>query len=230
MSNSQVKKIVIVGGGSAGWLTAAYALYNLPNTQITLIESPNIPIVGVGEATILGFDHYLDDCGISKELWTKECDATVKLGTYFPNWRGDGKNIWQPFYFPIERASSGNWLDVIDLCRDAKVPIGDYEKWIAWYDISVKDQKIAGNTTACGKDAHVGYHLDAVKLANFLSKYLNNKYPRLNHIKAHIDSPAIIDGKIAHLHLDNGDMITGDFFIDCTGFKRLLSNAMGDSK
>ena len=78
-----VKKIVIAGGGSAGWLTAAYALYNLPNTQITLIESPNVPIVGVGEATILGFDHYLDDCGISKELWTKECDATIKLGTYF---------------------------------------------------------------------------------------------------------------------------------------------------
>ena len=58
MSKS-VKKIVIVGGGSAGWLTAAYALHNLPNTQISLIESPNVPIVGVGEATILGFDHYL---------------------------------------------------------------------------------------------------------------------------------------------------------------------------
>ena len=56
MSKS-VKKIVIVGGGSAGWLTAAYALHNLPNTQISLIESPNVPIVGVGEATILGFDH-----------------------------------------------------------------------------------------------------------------------------------------------------------------------------
>ena len=107
MSKS-VKKIVIVGGGSAGWLTAAYALHNLPNTQISLIESPNVPIVGVGEATILGFDHYLTECGIPTELWTKECDATIKLGTYFPNWRGDGKNIWQPFYFPIEKAETGN--------------------------------------------------------------------------------------------------------------------------
>ena len=96
-----VNKIVIVGGGSAGWLTAAYALYNLPNAQITLIESPNVPTVGVGEATILGFDHFLTKCGIPTELWTKECDATIKLGTYFPNWRGDDKNVWQPFYFPI---------------------------------------------------------------------------------------------------------------------------------
>lgn len=230
MSNSQVKKIVIVGGGSAGWLTAAYALYNLPNTQITLIESPNIPIVGVGEATILGFDHYLTDCGIPTELWTKECDATIKLGTYFPNWRDDGKNIWQPFYFPIEKAQTGNWHDVIDLCRDANVPFEDYEKWTAWYDISVKDKKIAGNTTACGSEAHVGYHLDAVKLANFLSEYLNKKYPRLKHIKAHIDKPVIKDGNIEHVVLENDEIVTGDFFVDCTGFKRLLSNALGNSK
>ena len=229
MSKS-VKKIVIVGGGSAGWLTAAYALHNLPNTQISLIESPNVPIVGVGEATILGFDHYLTECGIPTELWTKECDATIKLGTYFPNWRGDGKNIWQPFYFPIEKAETGNWHDFVDLCRDANIPFEDYEKWAAWYDVSVKDKKIAGNTTACGKDAQVGYHLDAVKLANFLSGYCNKKYPRLKHIKAHIDKPIVKDGNIEQVILENGDIVTGDFFVDCTGFKRLLSNALGNSR
>ena len=227
---TSVNKIVIVGGGSAGWLTAAYALYNLPNAQITLIESPNVPTVGVGEATILGFDHFLTDCGIPTELWSKSCDATIKLGTYFPNWRGDDKNIWQPFYFPIQKTSQGNFADVIDLCVDGKVPFESYEEFTAWYDISVKDNKIAGNTSANGGQAHVGYHLDAIKLAKFLSEYCNKKYPRLKHIKAHIDAPVIIDGKIAHVHLDNGDMVTGDFFVDCTGFKRLLSNAMGNSE
>ena len=227
---SKVNKIVIVGGGSAGWLTCAYALNNLPNTQITLIESPNIPTVGVGEATILGFDHFLDECGIPKELWTKACDATIKLGTYFPNWRDDGVNIWQPFYFPIEKSSKDNFVDFVDLCRDGNVKMKDFEQWTAWYDVSVVDKKVAGNTTALGGDAHVGYHLDAIKLANFLSEYCNKKYPRLRHIKANIDTPTIIDGKVAHLTLDNGDMITGDFFVDCTGFKRLLSNALGDSK
>mgnify|MGYP001347980254 FL=1 len=227
---STVNKIVIVGGGSAGWLTAAYALYNLPNTQITLIESPNVPTVGVGEATILGFDHFLDECGISKELWTKSCDATIKLGTYFPNWRDDGVNIWQPFYFPIEKTSKDNFADFVDLCRDGNIDNKDFEQWTAWYDVSVVDKKVAANTTALGGDAHVGYHLDAIKLANFLSEYCNKKYPRLRHIKAHIDTPVVVDGKIDHVQLENGDMVTGDFFVDCTGFKRLLSNALGNSE
>jgi tryptophan halogenase len=225
-----VNKIVIVGGGSAGWLTAAYALYNLPNAQITLIESPNVPTVGVGEATILGFDHFLTKCGIPTELWTKECDATIKLGTYFPNWRGDDKNVWQPFYFPIEKAKSGNWHDYVDLCRDAEVPFEDYEKWTAWYDVSVKDHKVASNTSITGGPAAVGYHLDAIKLANFLSSYCNKKYPRLRHIQQHISMPAVKDGLIDHLVLEDGQMITGDFFVDCTGFKRLLSNALADGE
>ena len=83
---SNVDSICIVGGGTAGWMTAAYALHNLPNISITLVESPNIPTVGVGEATILGFDHFLKDCGIPVALWSKACDATIKCGTYFPDW------------------------------------------------------------------------------------------------------------------------------------------------
>ena len=92
MSNHQVKSICIAGGGSAGWLTAAYALRILPSDiKIILVESPNIPIIGVGEATLLGFDRFLTrDCNIPFELWTKECDATIKLGTLFSNWYGDG--------------------------------------------------------------------------------------------------------------------------------------------
>ena len=162
VGRSRARSICIVGGGSAGWLTAAYALSNLPETQITLIESPNVPIVGVGEATILGFDHFLDDCNIPRELWTKSCDATIKTGTYFPNWKGDGTNIWQPFFFPVTHTEHGT-LDSIDLARDGGIDEVDLEKYIAWHKVSVVDKKIPNNTTPCGGTAHVGYHLDAVK-------------------------------------------------------------------
>ena len=81
IGRSGVRSICIVGGGSAGWMTAAYALANLPNTKIYLIESPNVPIVGVGEATILGFDTFMEDCDIPFELWTKSCGSTIKCGT-----------------------------------------------------------------------------------------------------------------------------------------------------
>jgi len=229
VGRSRARSICIVGGGSAGWLTAAYALSNLPETQITLIESPNVPIVGVGEATILGFDHFLDDCNIPRELWTKACDATIKTGTYFPNWKGDGINIWQPFFFPVTHTEHGT-LDSIDLARDGGINEVELEKYIAWHKVSVVDKKIPNNTTPCGGTAHVGYHLDAVKLANFLSDYLNKKYPRLTHIQKHIDAPKVTDGVIEYVTLDDGTKVTADFFVDCTGFKRLLSNALPDSK
>ena len=82
MSEQKVKSICIAGGGSAGWLTAARTLFECPDFDITLVESPTVPIIGVGEATLLGFDHFLtNSCNIPLDVWSKECDATVKLGT-----------------------------------------------------------------------------------------------------------------------------------------------------
>jgi hypothetical protein len=70
------------------------------STSVIFISggSPNIPIIGVGEATLLGFDRFLSkECNIPFDLWSKECDATIKLGTVFTDWFGDGLNIWNLF-------------------------------------------------------------------------------------------------------------------------------------
>ena len=79
----KLEKIVILGGGTAGWMTAAYALYNLPNVSVTLVESPNIPTVGVGEATILGFDHYLKD--EAKPSWMHRGVPAIEKGIKLRN-------------------------------------------------------------------------------------------------------------------------------------------------
>ena len=226
---SNVDSICIVGGGTAGWMTAAYALHNLPNISITLVESPNIPTVGVGEATILGFDHFLKDCGIPVALWSKACDATIKCGTYFPDWKGDGSNIWQPFYFPVGTSDDGAMGDIVNLALEAGATNENLETYVSWYNSCIKQNLIPSNTSADGGDAHVGYHLDAIKLANFLSTYLNKKHPKLTHIKQHINNPVIDNGNVKKVVLDTGEEITADFFVDCTGFKKLLSNEIPGS-
>ena len=226
---SNVDSICIVGGGTAGWMTAAYALHNLPNISITLVESPNIPTVGVGEATILGFDHFLKDCGIPVALWSKACDATIKCGTYFPDWKGDGSNIWQPFYFPVGTTDDGAMGDIVNLALEAGATNENLETYVSWYNSCIKQNLIPSNTSADGGDVHVGYHLDAIKLANFLSTYLNKKHPKLTHIKQHINNPVIDNGNVKKVVLDTGEEITADFFVDCTGFKKLLSNEIPGS-
>ena len=235
MSNHQVKSICIAGGGSAGWLTAAYALRILPSDiKIILVESPNIPIIGVGEATLLGFDRFLTrDCNIPFELWTKECDATIKLGTLFSNWYGDGLDIWEPFLVPRILENNKNF-DIFDLSVKAEISKPDfYSTCSSWYEISVEDQKIPSTATIEGPDGPgqhgVAYNLDAIKLANFLSKWCNDKYPHLTHIKQNITNVVTNDGNINHLVTEDGGLIKADVYMDCTGFKKLLSNAIEGS-
>jgi tryptophan halogenase len=235
MSSHQVKSICIAGGGSSGWLTAAHALHLFPSDiKVTLVESPNIPIIGVGEATLLGFDKFLtNECNIPFELWTKECDATIKLGTKFTNWFADGLDIWAPFLVPVILGEDEHHYDLLDLALKANITKPDfYSTCAAWWEISVEDKKIPSTATLGGPDsgAHgVAYNLDAIKLANFLSKWCNKKYPYLTHIKKHIDKPVIKNGNVDHLILEDGSTIHADVFIDCTGFKKLLSNAIEGS-
>jgi len=94
----KIKNLVIVGGGSSGWLTAAYLSNNFPNLNITIIDKEiGIP-VGVGEATLLNFSRFLQACGFNLDEWYNELDATEKLGILFPNWIDDNKDISHPFF------------------------------------------------------------------------------------------------------------------------------------
>ena len=92
-----LKNIVVVGGGSSGWLTAAYLSHNFPNLNITIIDKEVGTPVGVGEATILTFKVFLANCGFQLTDWKDEIDATEKLGIFFPNWIDKDKHIYHPF-------------------------------------------------------------------------------------------------------------------------------------
>src|SRR5436190_6899978 len=96
----RITSVVIVGGGSSGWMTAAYLSKFLFDVSCTLIESKSTPTIGVGEATVPFLGSFLNRIGFSdSRLWMPECDATFKCGIRFENWLKRGDWYWHPFEY-----------------------------------------------------------------------------------------------------------------------------------
>ena len=183
----KIKNLVIVGGGSSGWLTAAYFSNNFPNLNITIIDKEIGTPVGVGEATLLNFPKFLNACGFNVNEWYDELEATDKLGILFPNWIDDNKDISHPFF--VSKTSSD-----------------EYKK-----RLKIKLENLA----------NVAYHINCGKLTTFLQRKLNNKII----FKKNDVQKVIFDGnEIKKLILKDDEEITGDLYIDCTGFKSILKN------
>jgi tryptophan halogenase len=220
MTVNKVKKICIVGGGSAGWLTAAYALRNLPWVDVTVVESANVPTVGVGEATIINFGSFMHECDIAPFVWQPACDAVFKAGILFPNWKDGDKTVWHPFFFEMIPQADGKKLSRSVIGSQANLGYEDWMKYAtSWYNIAVVNNEIPNL-----KDHRLGFHLDAIKLAKFLSEYLKKRYPNtLRHVVADV-TDVNVDGEDIKSIKANGQNISADVFIDCTGFKRLLTS------
>jgi len=94
---SPIKHIAIVGGGSSGWMTAAMLSKRFPNLKITLIESPDVPIIGVGESTLGSINLFLYLLGLKDEDWMEYCNATHKLAIKFRDFYKKGETFYYPF-------------------------------------------------------------------------------------------------------------------------------------
>ena len=96
-----VRDVVVLGGGTAGWLSAARMITEFRDSasplRVTLIESSDIPTVGVGEATLLSFPRTLKRLGIDEADWIPRCNATLKAGIRFVGWNGGDDSFWFPF-------------------------------------------------------------------------------------------------------------------------------------
>ncbi len=217
---------MIVGGGAAGWMTAA-ALSKLlrPNdVSLTLVESDEIGIIGVGEATIpdmLQFNLFL---GIAEADLMRATQATFKLGIEFVDWSRKGARYFHPFGF------HGVDIDGVDFhqywlrCRANGHPhaIGDYclteivarKKKFAFPDLSV-----AG---APASYLRYAYHFDAALYARFLRQYAGKRGVQRVEGKVSEVLREPESGNLTGVRLTSGQTIPGDFFFDCTGFRSLL--------
>lgn len=220
-----VKKIVVLGGGSAGWLAAGviaaeHQVNNEMGIQVILIESPDVPIIGVGEGTWPSMRTTLKKIGVSETDFIRECDASFKQGSKFTDWvyPGDG-SYYHPFTLPDsynEINLAAHWLPHRD-----KVKFAD----AVGAQSHISDRFLAPKqitTPEFAGIANYGYHLDAGKFSQFLKRHCVEKLG-VTHIVDHVTSiNSAPNGDIASLATQSSGDITGDLFIDCTGFASLL--------
>jgi len=224
MNHQPLKSYVIVGGGTAGWISAAVLSHVLQNTgaSITLVESPDIPTIGVGEATIPSFVDLLHFLNISQQDFIAQTNATFKLAIKFVNWYQKGENYWHPF------GKIGSKIDGKDFYQhwlkyqthDGKLAFTDFSPAIAMAKENrfyIPDPKKPNNLSS---SAHA-LHFDAGLAAKFLAEYAQKKGVTL--IKAHVQSvDQHPDGRIKSVNLNSNQHLLADFFIDCTGQSSLL--------
>ena len=130
--NKKIKRIIIVGGGTAGWLSAGFLSSQLKDIEITVIHSKEVPIIGVGETTVPQFRNHLEKMGLNEETWMRESGSTFKYGVTFDNWRTESDTRWHGFGdFVTEKGinrSPDEFGKRQSVAKDDTVLVADY--WI----------------------------------------------------------------------------------------------------
>ena len=224
--HQRIQKVVVVGGGSAGWMAAAALVTYLgKQASIRLIESEEIGIVGVGEASVPHIRSFNQMLGINEAEFVKRTQGTVKLGIHFQDWSRIGDSYLHGF--GIIGRSLGPlpfhqfWLKLFQSGRAA--PIGDY----SLQTVMAPQGKFApGDSNAPASsalaDIAYAYHFDASLYARYLRELSESRGVQRIEGKIVGVNQRAQDGFIESVRMANGDMIEADLFIDCSGFRGLL--------
>ena len=211
-----LSSVVIVGGGTAGWLSAALLAASRTDLSITLVEAPNIPTIGVGEGTWPTMRDTLATIGISESDFLTACDASFKQGSRFDGWV-DGTPE-DTYLHPFTPPPLGDMRDLLGAWQAgwAERPFGEVmtaQQQICSRDLAPRQLAMPDYAGAL----NYGYHLDAGKFAALLARHATGRLG-VTHVRdevVHVAGDA--DGGIAALSLKSGTVIAGDFFIDCSG-------------
>ncbi|WP_343729894.1 tryptophan halogenase family protein [Duganella sp.] len=225
MSDKAIQKIVIVGGGTAGWMTAAPLALRLGKScQVTLIESADIGTVGVGEATLPSIRYYNLALGLDGADFVRRTQATFKLGIEFKDWGHRGNRFFHGFgdFGPAieNRPAYMYWLRLARQFPDMPT----YEDWSMTTAMARSNRFIPpyGEPGTVTSSYSYAFHFDASLYAAYLREYAVAR--GVQRIEATIDG---VDqhpetGFITAVRLTDGRRVEGDLFIDCSGFRGLL--------
>lgn len=223
-----IKNIVIVGGGTAGWLTAGVlastlkSKYGADSINITLIESPSIEPIGVGEGTWPTMRNTLRKIGISELDFIRSCDVSFKQGSKFCQWKSENysNSYYHPFSLPqdfIESNLAWHWM-----AKDYEISFSELvspQEVICEHNMAPKQISTPEYAFVC----NYGYHLDAGLFAKFLKEHCLNKL-KINYMSDDVllVLPDLKNNDIKALNTSKHGVVNGDLFIDCTGRSALL--------
>jgi tryptophan halogenase len=219
-------RLVIVGGGTAGWMCAAALVRRLPADaySVTLIESDEIGTVGVGEATLPHINLFNDMLGLDEAEFMRETGATFKLGIEFRGWGGPDDRYIHPFgafgepWGGVE--FQHHWLRLRAMGR-AVAPIGEYSfavtaAYANAFTLPDEDPQSVRSTFS------YAYHFDAGRYAQLLRRWAEPRGAKRIEGQVSVIGRDGVSGTLTHLELKSGERIEGDLFVDCTGFRALL--------
>ena len=207
----KTETLTIVGGGTSAWLAAAYLHHNHPAIKITVVDKEVGNSIGVGEATLLSFQPFMEECGFPLEDWFVELDSGYKAGILFTNWREPGNNIWHPFFKGNRKVNE------------------DYHLWDIWslvQDLDFKTHVTGGYSSAVLHNTinplngdSAAYHINCGKLVLYIQEKLKDK---IRIIKSEVVNVIKEADNIDFIELKNGEFIKSDLYVDCTGFYNIL--------
>lgn len=223
--NKPIKHIVIVGGGTAGWMAAAVLsrLRDGNKVDITLIESEAIGTVGVGEATIPPFVEFNQLLGVDEREMLAASQGSFKLGIQFVNWGNVGESYIHPFGAYGYQMGGVSFHHVWHKIREAgdnrPIQVFNLETMAAHFGKFARTEDYARDDLP---PVNYAYHLDAGRYARFLRKYAEQRgvvrqEGRIADVS--LDSES---GFVSSVTLEDGKQFAGDLFIDCSGFRGLL--------
>ena len=221
VTEAEIENVVIVGGGTAGWLAAATLAARLPRLAVTLVEAPDIATIGVGEGTWPTMRETLRAIGIAESEFLSECSASLKQGSRFDGWLtgAEGDSYLHPFTPPPPgglRALLGAWRE--------NRPEADFatamtaQAAICARDLAPRQRSMPEYSGAL----NYAYHLDAGAFARLLAGHATKRLG-VRHVAGEVVAvDAAANGDAAALRLRSGEAIAGELFLDCTGSAALL--------
>lgn len=226
MANQQTpgRNILIVGGGTAGWMTATLLVHGWAKHgfNVTLLESDAIGIIGVGEGSTPKMRRFFDRLGISEAEWMPQCNATYKCGIRFPDWSTapGHHSYYHPFFSQSDDGPIRAFFQNASL-RSRNVDVHAHPDTFFISNFLSNQRRAPLPDAQCGYTSDYAYHFDAALIGSFLKRFAIGRGVR--HLTGTVNQVRVKEnGDLAGVTTPEHGEVDADFFIDCTGFASLL--------